>query len=87
MFKITGESAARALSTRRATAIDAIARANKMLGQGFRDVRITDMETGRTYSPNKFHLILRRAAGSTVSPWHRGLALHRPVRAATSSRS
>ena len=72
-FKISGHNSARNLSTRRVTttAIDAITRAAKMMGQGFQHVQITDMTTGRTYNPDKFHLIVRRALGA-AAVWHPG---------------
>jgi hypothetical protein len=74
-FKISGHDSVRSLSTRREAAIDAIARAAKMMRQGFQDVRITDMTTGRTYNSDKFHLIVRRASG-TAAIWHPGPTLH-----------
>jgi hypothetical protein len=74
-FKISGHDSVRNLSTRREAAIDAIARAAKMMRQGFQGVRITDMTTGRTYNSDKFHLIVRRASG-TAAIWHRGPTLH-----------
>jgi hypothetical protein len=48
----------RDVSVPRATAAQAVKKAEEMIGDGVKGVQITDTQTNRTYGPDKFHLLV-----------------------------
>jgi hypothetical protein len=52
----------RDVSVPRATAAGAVRKAAKMLGDGMKQIRITDTQSGRTYGCDEFHLLGKKTA-------------------------